>query len=248
MNSMWWPPYRSIAGMIHQALFLILSALTAFNYMMATTSGPGFLPFKWEPKVILEMDKHSNFVKLICDLLFYFKDKRGKKMLQYCNVCEGYKAPRSHHCRKCQRCVMKMDHHCPWLNTVNYYLNWNVRLCDNKLKYFFFLWRSVLDGIIMHILRISLHFPYLVAFNQQSFWALQCTEGYTIHGMHNGISCNNKQKRNGNWVSICIFHVQFYSSLSSGTCIRINCIWPPYNLVWSVWACVYSVWVCRWVW
>lgn len=39
-------------------------------------------------------------------------------MLQFCSVCEGYKAPRSHHCRKCERCVMKMDHHCPWIAGV----------------------------------------------------------------------------------------------------------------------------------
>lgn len=61
--------------------------------------------------------------------------------MQYCTFCEGYKAPRSHHCRKCKfllidnrknylacdyslssiislgnRCVLKMDHHCPWIN------------------------------------------------------------------------------------------------------------------------------------
>lgn len=24
------------------------------------------------------------------------------QFLQYCSVCEGYKAPRSHHCRKCE--------------------------------------------------------------------------------------------------------------------------------------------------
>lgn len=125
MNSMWWPPYRSMAGMIHQAIFLILSALSAFNYVMATTTGPGFLPLKWEPKVI----KQFNLILIIIihplkqfSVQFkiqYKKDKRAKKMLQYCNICEGYKAPRSHHCRKCQRCVMKMDHHCPWLNTVS---------------------------------------------------------------------------------------------------------------------------------
>ncbi|CAG0921173.1 unnamed protein product, partial [Notodromas monacha] len=37
-----------------------------------------------------------------------------RQILQFCEVCKGYKAPRSHHCRK--RCVMKMDHHCPWIN------------------------------------------------------------------------------------------------------------------------------------
>lgn len=29
---MWWPPNRSVGGMIHQMIFLILSALAAFNY------------------------------------------------------------------------------------------------------------------------------------------------------------------------------------------------------------------------
>jgi hypothetical protein len=33
-----------------------------------------------------------------------------------CFSCEGFKAPRAHHCRKCERCVLKMDHHCPWIN------------------------------------------------------------------------------------------------------------------------------------
>lgn len=36
--------------------------------------------------------------------------------MQFCEACQGYKAPRAHHCRKCSRCVMKMDHHCPWIN------------------------------------------------------------------------------------------------------------------------------------
>ncbi|XP_063237629.1 palmitoyltransferase ZDHHC6 isoform X2 [Bacillus rossius redtenbacheri] len=38
------------------------------------------------------------------------------EFLQFCNTCEGFKAPRTHHCRKCGRCVQKMDHHCPWIN------------------------------------------------------------------------------------------------------------------------------------
>lgn len=51
MNSMWWPPNRSIGGQINQSIFLILSALSAFNYVMATLCGPGFLPLKWQPTV-----------------------------------------------------------------------------------------------------------------------------------------------------------------------------------------------------
>jgi hypothetical protein len=31
---------------------------------------------------------------------------------RYCNRCKLFKSPRSFHCRECQRCVLKRDHHC----------------------------------------------------------------------------------------------------------------------------------------
>jgi len=33
-----------------------------------------------------------------------------------CGQCQTFKPPASHHCRICNRCVAKMDHHCPWMN------------------------------------------------------------------------------------------------------------------------------------
>lgn len=51
MNSMWWPPNESFAGFAHQALFLLLSTLATFNYVMATLTGPGLMPKQWRPKV-----------------------------------------------------------------------------------------------------------------------------------------------------------------------------------------------------
>lgn len=73
--------------------FLILSSLTTFHFFCAMCDGPGYLTPGWKP----EREGDSKF-------------------LQYCETCLGYKAPRAHHCRKCDRCVMKMDHHCPWIN------------------------------------------------------------------------------------------------------------------------------------
>jgi hypothetical protein len=31
---------------------------------------------------------------------------------RFCKKCSHYKPPRSHHCRVCDRCVLRMDHHC----------------------------------------------------------------------------------------------------------------------------------------
>jgi len=32
-----------------------------------------------------------------------------------CKVCLAVKPDRTHHCSICNRCVLKMDHHCPWI-------------------------------------------------------------------------------------------------------------------------------------
>lgn len=36
---------------------------------------------------------------------------------RYCKKCQCPKPDRTHHCSSCKRCILKMDHHCPWLAT-----------------------------------------------------------------------------------------------------------------------------------
>lgn len=37
--------------------------------------------------------------------------------MRFCKKCQARKPDRAHHCSTCRRCVLKMDHHCPWLAT-----------------------------------------------------------------------------------------------------------------------------------
>lgn len=40
---------------------------------------------------------------------------------RWCYKCKVQKPPRTHHCKSCNKCVLQMDHHCPWtLNCVGH--------------------------------------------------------------------------------------------------------------------------------
>ncbi len=61
------------------------------------------LPFVYDPS-------KSEFNKS----MLYRKLEANK--LTYCAKCRLPKPQRAHHCSICNQCVLKMDHHCPWIN------------------------------------------------------------------------------------------------------------------------------------
>lgn len=74
---------------------------------------------------------------------------------KYCVKCKADKPERAHHCKRCGRCVLKMDHHCPWTaqcvghdNFPHFlrFLVWVLATCAIGLKYTFqelrYYWRN----------------------------------------------------------------------------------------------------------
>lgn len=36
--------------------------------------------------------------------------------MRFCSKCNCWKPDRTHHCSTCKRCILRMDHHCPWFS------------------------------------------------------------------------------------------------------------------------------------
>lgn len=78
---------------LHMFLFLSISLLAVTSHMRCMLTDPGVVPVGFTPSQMLGDDKGGS--------------------MPMCSRCNGFKPPRAHHCSQCDRCVMKMDHHCP---------------------------------------------------------------------------------------------------------------------------------------
>lgn len=46
----------------------------------------------------------------------------GVSPYRYCIKCKVWKPDRCHHCSTCNKCILRMDHHCPWFaSCIGYY-------------------------------------------------------------------------------------------------------------------------------
>eukprot|EP01104_Vermistella_antarctica_P017148 TRINITY_DN6035_c0_g1_i2.p1 TRINITY_DN6035_c0_g1~~TRINITY_DN6035_c0_g1_i2.p1 ORF type:complete len:313 (-),score=65.14 TRINITY_DN6035_c0_g1_i2:134-1072(-) len=77
-------------------LCYFFTCISCYTYYKATTMDPGFIPHrKNEPLSAL------------------WKDAEDSRICRTCNIVRPL---RSKHCRYCDRCVTRFDHHCPWVN------------------------------------------------------------------------------------------------------------------------------------
>ncbi|MXQ84237.1 hypothetical protein E5288_WYG014266 [Bos mutus] len=87
------------------------------------------------------------------DLPIYTRTMSGA--IRYCDRCQLIKPDRCHHCSVCDKCILKMDHHCPWVNNcvgfsnykffllfLAYSLLYCVFIAATDLQYFIKFWTN----------------------------------------------------------------------------------------------------------
>ncbi|XP_020593807.1 probable protein S-acyltransferase 16 isoform X4 [Phalaenopsis equestris] len=162
-----WLGLRTALGLGNAAIFTALAIMCLTTYAIAVIRDAGHVPSSFMP----DIEDPQVVVHEI---------KRKGGDLRYCQKCSHYKPPRAHHCRVCKTCVLRMDHHCVWINNcvghANYkvffvFMLYAVTACIHSLALFLWFVYDVLKGQIhsggslktSHIIYGVLLFPLTLA-------------------------------------------------------------------------------------
>jgi hypothetical protein len=88
--------------------------LAVASHFFAMTTDPGAVPPDAEPLPDtsgLDVSKNGSN-----DATVPLVNPKPRPPKRICRRCKSYKPDRAHHCSICKRCILKMDHHCPWVN------------------------------------------------------------------------------------------------------------------------------------
>ncbi|QEU63028.1 Pfa3 [Kluyveromyces lactis] len=99
---------------VNVVLLMTLTSFALYTYWKIIRVGAGS-PLEYSLLKIQSIDNVLNRTEQPPDMIkdnCIFVKRDGS--FRFCQTCEIWKPDRCHHCSKCNKCFLKMDHHCPW--------------------------------------------------------------------------------------------------------------------------------------
>ncbi|XP_037888491.1 palmitoyltransferase ZDHHC15 isoform X5 [Glossina fuscipes] len=159
----------------------IINTLFLWSYWKTIFTPAGTVPSTWRiPEVeierLLRIENQEQQKRLLEYIAkdYPVSNRTLSGSIRFCDKCKIIKPDRSHHCSVCGTCILKMDHHCPWVNNcvnftnykffvlfLGYALLYCLYVALTSLECFIRFWRGELGGSMgrFHIL-----FLFFVAF------------------------------------------------------------------------------------
>lgn len=108
-------------GIFQTVVSQFLTVMLSICFSLAIFTDPGSVPenAEWMPDLAPRSSGLDPVAEEIAAPSHHEVKHTGAP--RYCKWCNCYKPDRCHHCRVCRSCILRMDHHCPWIaNCVGY--------------------------------------------------------------------------------------------------------------------------------
>ena len=149
-------------NILHDSFVMFLSVNIIGHFLWCTFQSPGVIE-----AATSTINKHNTDSSQVCrPSTNYHPDPNSS----YCNKCEQTRPARAHHCRICKACIIRYDHHCPWVNNC---------IGRNNYRSFVLLLWYILIGCTYGVLLLGFDF-YKTMKERIALY------GWSIRGAENG--------------------------------------------------------------
>lgn len=112
---------RPRPGTILIALIVLLFTISTLSGIRAAFMEPGIIPRSETTPA-----SAFNYPDITERIIVY---EHRPLLVKYCTTCRIWRPPRASHCSICDNCVLRFDHHCPWLGNDIGLRNYRTFLC-----------------------------------------------------------------------------------------------------------------------